>query len=340
MAVFDLKHIHALHSLTHLPILLMSSDYELIHSYGNLEYLSPYYQVIKEASMTLDADFSFLEGLLEESFLLFPISNYIICIGPFYSRKLEKSYQETLANQFLSQYPIRTLKDLLDYMAIVPTFSLAQIRSLLITIDAYFQTHFEQECQDKINQLQHHAQKITTDLHSLKHLNHELRDSYQLPDAFTYLNHIMELVKLGNSDLLKKEINHIPISQVSTTAISNLRAEKDLAIVYLSRLVELGFSENTHNTQSYDLAKQYLRMIEEATNPIDVFRIRAAAILSFSDSLNNKSISDKQQLYQCILSYVANHLYDKLKVSDIANHLYISDSHLRAIFKKYAGISL
>ncbi|MFX5005301.1 helix-turn-helix domain-containing protein, partial [Acinetobacter baumannii] len=35
-----------------------------------------------------------------------------------------------------------------------------------------------------------------------------------------------------------------------------------------------------------------------------------------------------------------NHLYSKLKVSDIANYLYISDSHLRSVFKKYSDISL
>ncbi|MHC5879659.1 AraC family transcriptional regulator, partial [Streptococcus pyogenes] len=80
----------------------------------------------------------------------------------------------------------------------------------------------------------------------------------------------------------------------------------------------------------------YITLNEEASNLIEVLQIRYAAILSFSESLTNKSISDKRQMYSSVLHYVDNHLYSKLKVSDIANHLYVSESHLRAVFKKYS----
>ncbi|MDV5972367.1 HTH-type transcriptional activator Btr [Streptococcus canis] len=341
MATFDFKYVQTLHNLSQLPISVMSLDKELIQVYGNEDYLLPYHQILKRLVIPHDAeDISFYEGLFEESFLIFPIRQQIVVIGPFYPYSLDKAYHEKLADQFLELFSEHTKEELITYMGLVPCFPIANMRSLLITIDAFFNTHFEITCQQVINQLSEHSKQIVADPKLIHQLKHENKPTFQLPTMLEHLNNIISLVRLGNPQLLKQEINRIPLSTVTSSSIPALRAEKNLSVIYFTRLLELSFEENTDVAKNYTLVKHYMALNEEARDLIDVLRIRCAAIISFSESIVNKSISDKRQMYNSVLHYVDSHLYSKLKVSDIASHLYVSESHLRSVFKKYSDISL
>lgn len=341
MVRFDLKHVQTLHSLSQLPISVMSQDKTLIQVYGNDDYLLCYYQFLKHLAIPQAAqDVIFYEGLFEESFMIFPLCHYIIAIGPFYPYSLNKDYQEQLANNFLKHSSHRSKEELLSYMALVPHFPINNVRNLLIAIDAFFDTQFETTCQQTIHQLLQHSKQMTADpdiIHRLKHIS---KASSQLPPVLEHLNHIMDLVKLGNPQLLKQEINRIPLSSITSSSISALRAEKNLTVIYLTRLLEFSFVENTDVAKHYSLVKYYMALNEEASDLLKVLRIRCAAIIHFSESLTNKSISDKRQMYNSVLHYVDSHLYSKLKVSDIAKRLYVSESHLRSVFKKYSYVSL
>lgn len=341
MVRFDLKYVQTLHSLSQLPILVMSQDKALIQVYGNEDYLVRYYHFLKYLIIPQEADdITFYDGFFEESFLIFPVCQYIIAIGPFYPFSLDKKYQEQLANKFLERFSHRSKEDLLSYMALIPHFPSANIRNLFVAIDAFFGTQFESLCQQAINQLLQHSKHITIDSDILHFLRHSHKASSQLPPALEYLNHIMDLVKLGNPQLLRQEINRIPPSSITSSSVSVLRAEKNLSVIYFTKLLELSFRENTDVTKIYSLVKYFMALNEEAQDIIKVLRIRCAAIIKFSESLTNKSISNKRQIYNSILHYVANHLYSKLKVSDIARHLYVSESYIRTVFKKYSDISL
>lgn len=81
-------------------------------------------------------------------------------------------------------------------------------------------------CQQSINDLLEEAQLIWEDPHIIANLELENTPSFHVPTVLNYLNHIIDLVKLGNTELLKKEINCIPASDVISSSISALRAEK------------------------------------------------------------------------------------------------------------------
>ncbi|WP_159591256.1 helix-turn-helix domain-containing protein [Streptococcus halichoeri] len=301
---FDLKFIHSLHALSQLPILVFSADKELIQAYGNKDYLTPYSQLLAQIKLTTDSEITFYEGLLEEIFLIFQVDKYFISIGPFYSHILDDSYREELANRFLKNYTFRDKKELINYMALVPTFCLHKIRNLLITIDSFFQTNFEANYCESINLLLQEIKPILPSLspETIRELKLENSPSSQLPDTLKHLHKVLKLVELGNIEVLK--------------------------------------SENTDVSEKFHSYKQFIKMTEEASNIITVLRIRTTAIITFTELLSNKSISNKEQLYNSILYYVDNHLYSKIRISDIANHFYVSNSHLRSVFKLYSDISL
>ncbi|MCL6222388.1 YSIRK-targeted surface antigen transcriptional regulator [Streptococcus dysgalactiae] len=341
MVTFDLKHVQTLHTLSQLPISVMSQDKELIQLYGNKDYLLPYHQFLKRLTISCEEnDICCYEGLFEESFLIFAIRQQIIAIGPFYPYALDLDYHNKLADNFLKRFSERSKEDILAYLALVPCFPLVNMRSLFVALDAFFHTQFEDKHRQIIEQLLKQSERIVAAPEVIGQLKHDNRPSFQLPTVLDHLNQIISLVKLGNPQLLKQEINRIPLSSITSSSISALRAEKNLSVIYFTKLLELSFVENTDVPKHYRLVKRYITLNEEASNLIEVLQIRYAAILSFSESLTNKSISDKRQMYSSVLHYVDNHLYSKLKVSDIANHLYVSESHLRAVFKKYSEISL
>lgn len=341
VVTFDFKYVQTLNSLSQLPILVMSQDKALIQVYGNEEYLVPYYDFLKLLTISREAnDITFYDGLFEESFLIFPVCQYIVAIGPFYPYLLDKEYQEQLASNFLENFSRYTKEELLTYMSLVPCFPIANISNLFVAIDAFFDTQFEARCQQVINQLFQHSKRIAADPDIIHRLKHTRKAPRAFPPVLDHLKHVMNLVKLGNLQLLKQEIYRIPLSSVTSSSVPALRAEKNLSVIYFTKLLELSFEENTDVATNYTLVKHYMSLNEKAQDLIEVLRIRCAAIVSFSESLSNKSISDKRQMYSSVLHYVDNHLYSKLKVSDIANHLYVSESHLRAVFKKYSEISL
>lgn len=340
MVSFHLKHIQALHNLSQLPVLVLSQNLELLQAYDDEERRFPYYELIKTLDIPSNTELTCYEGTLEESSLMFPIGDKFIFIGPFYTSFFQDSYKEELADSFLKRYPDKSKKELVGYISTIPHFPASHIRSLLIAVDAFFDTSFEMSCQQSINDLLEEAQLIWEDPHIIANLELENTPSFHVPTVLNYLNHIIDLVKLGNTELLKKEINCIPASDVISSSISALRAEKNLSMVYFTKLLELSFTENTDVAKNYERIKHFMNLTEKAPDILKVLQIRAAAIISLSESLINKSVSDKQQIYNSILYYVDKHLYSKLKVSDIAKHLYISESHLRAVFKMYSSISL
>ncbi|WOK57115.1 YSIRK-targeted surface antigen transcriptional regulator [Streptococcus equi subsp. zooepidemicus] len=333
MVSFHLKHIQALHNLSQLPVLVLSQNLELLQAYDDEERRFPYYELIKTLDIPSNTELSCYEGMLEEASLIFPIGDKFIFIGPFYTSSFQDCYKEELADSFLKHSPDTSKQELIDYISTIPHFPASHIRSLLITVDAFFDTNFEMDCQRFINHLLEEPQIIAN-------LELENTPSFHVPTVLNYLNHIIDLVKLGNTELLKKEINCIPASDVISSSISALRAEKNLSMIYFTKLLELSFTENTDVAKNYERIKHFMNLTEKAPDLLKVLQIRAAAIISLSESLTNKSVSDKQQIYNSILYYVDKHLYSKLKVSDIAKHLYISESHLRAVFKMYSSISL
>ncbi|MDE7497946.1 AraC family transcriptional regulator, partial [Streptococcus agalactiae] len=120
---------------------------------------------------------------------------------------------------------------ILSYIKLVPCFPTTSIRSLLVSIDAFFQTQFEASCQQVINHLLEESEQIVADPDIVLHLKHTKKNSFQLPTVLNHLNHIIDLVKLGNTQLLKQEINRLPSSSVTSSSIPALRAEKNLTVV-------------------------------------------------------------------------------------------------------------
>ena len=157
-----------------------------------------------------------------------------MAIGPFYPYSPDINRQEQLSSRFLEQFSHRNKKEILSYIKLVPCFPTTSIRSLLVSIDAFFQTQFEASCQQVINHLLEESEQIVADPDIVLHLKHTKKNSFQLPTVLNHLNHIIDLVKLGNTQLLKQEINRLPSSSVTSSSIPALRAEKNLTVVYLT----------------------------------------------------------------------------------------------------------
>lgn len=268
VVIFDFKYVQTLNSLSQLPILVMSQDKALIQVYGNEEYLVPYYDFLKRLTISREAnDITFYDGLFEESFLIFPVCQYIVAVGPFYPYLLDKEYQEQLASNFLENFSRYTKEELLTYMSLVPCFPTANISNLFVAIDALFDTQFEARCQQVINQLFQHSKRIAADPDIIHRLKHTRKASSAFPPVLDHLKHVMNLVKLGNPQLLKKEIYRIPLSSVTSSSVPALRAEKNLSVIYFTKLLELSFEENTDVATNYTLVKHYMAYGLERKSP-------------------------------------------------------------------------
>lgn len=114
MVTFDFKHVQTLHTISQLPISVMSRDKELVQLYGNEDYLLPYYQFLKHLAIPYNQDITVYEGLFEESFLIFPVCQYLIAIGPFYPYSPDINRQEQLSSRFLEQFSHRSKKEILS----------------------------------------------------------------------------------------------------------------------------------------------------------------------------------------------------------------------------------
>ncbi len=133
-----------------------------------------------------------------------------------------------------------------------------------------------------------------------------------------------------------------PLSEYFKDKVFRLNNEQQSIIYslldFINRQVPL-----THNSNEYRKEDQLLRL--KNNSPVYLQRIVTflySLLLSLGESGNISHISTVSDalVFQQAVQYMTEHIYGHPTVAEIAKHCFLSESGLKRLFTKYAGISI
>lgn len=264
-------------------------------------------------------------GKFNEIFLVFPLQDVFISIGPVFNGQ---GIDENIVKTSTSSEK--------KYLKQLPVFSSSDFRDLLVIIDNLFSLHLEEYYMKYIQNL------IKYQKQQLKSYNHPLQKealkSYTTP--FYLEHHLMEIMAKGDTDLLTELVQQTPLGILPIPETNDIRNEKNYCIILLEKISWFSIQMGVDIIKCLSVRNYYINEIEKQKQVMDVLTIRDSAIVYFTELLHGVSISSYSLFVRRIIQYIYVHIYDQLLLSDVAKHFFVSNSQLRRCFKNEVGISI
>jgi len=149
---------------------------------------------------------------------------------------------------------------------------------------------------------------------------------------------ICEIIRNGRTDKLAEGMRFAEKGVPGTIHPDPLRNAKDLGIITITILARPAIQGGLSDELAYAMSDAYMQEIEACADQKDVYAIcyRAASEYTSEVAKLKKTSRYSSRMIQCI-EYIQKHLHEKLSLSDISEHLRISQKQLTTTFKKQAG---
>lgn len=151
------------------------------------------------------------------------------------------------------------------------------------------------------------------------------------------------MVSDGDVEGLLKKIDYEKVDAenrgtLSKDRIKNLRYHIIVTIVMISRhCIEKGMDEG----ESYALSDSYIRKLDVANNETDLLKLHKESIFDYAKRM--KALQKKEiNSIHCIkaMDYIRNHLYEKISLKDIADHVKLERTYFSKHFKKEMQVNI
>lgn len=332
----DLKKIKAFHVATKLPIQLFDKNFNKIKSYySGISMVIPY-TLPKWRQKDIPIQFDY--GLLKETFLSLLYKENIIVIGPWLTKTvIDQEITALMRTINAVETSELTHNEYRKFYDALPIYSSGNIRDILILLGFLFNINLE-EIYSKIlhenvykNQLQiQNRQKTCLD----KALFQEERY------FFNYESRILNLIAKGDLALLKKGLANIGKSASLKTIGDSVRTEKNYTIMMMEKIASFAIASGKDILKMINMRNFYIQKIEEKKSLVDVLVVRDSAIIHFTKEMHEIVQSAYSPTVLSVIQIINLMIYDTIRVNEIAERVYLSESRLRKIFKEETGISM
>lgn len=259
-------------------------------------------------------------GNFQEIWLVFPLEDCFVSIGPIHH----------LQKQNILKIVDKSEK---HYVQNIPVYSSDHLRNLLAIIDNLFslnlENYYTRFLQGKI---------INNKIHFEKPLTKETLDSYK--KNFCLEHRLMKLMSTGDPYALQQLVQEIPLGILPIPNTSSIREEKNYCILLMEKLSWFVIQMGGDVMDSLALRNFYVKEIEGQETLLDILTTRDSAIIHFTESLQEIHVKSYSTFIHQVIQYIGFHIYDATILSDIENHFYVSNTHLRRRFKKEVGITI
>ncbi|MDN4525810.1 helix-turn-helix domain-containing protein [Fictibacillus fluitans] len=121
---------------------------------------------------------------------------------------------------------------------------------------------------------------------------------------------------------------------------SHIRSQKNLAIVGITLATRYAVDGGLYPEIAYTLSDKYIQNIEELTDVNEVWTLVDQAHYSFADRVDQLKRQTYSKPVITCQNYIFSHIYDELKVAELANMLKLHPNYLSLLFKKETGMSI
>ena len=152
------------------------------------------------------------------------------------------------------------------------------------------------------------------------------------------------LIKEGKSDDLTVLLNQGPLFFSDRVGLlsknDTLRHYKNSSIVCIALATRAAVSGGVYTEEAYNLSDFYIQSLEDCTSTSSADVLVKKALLDFTQLVTHQQHTNLSPHVMHAKYYIKNHLYEVLKIKDVADHLNLTPNYLSACFKKETGDSL
>lgn len=322
--------IKSLHICLRLPIIVFDENLEIIEEYRSNRttvLFSDYENILHDALGSHEL-FNFISGELNDMFLLYNFENFHILFGPFKCNHIDK----TFFNKDMKKLKInpRDQNLLYEYLEELPLFSTSELRDILIMVHYFFSGEIKDLMADKVH---FDAKKYATEItdQRIEYLVSQNFDSNMY--LYLYEHKILDYVRDGDVNKLRDMVFKLSNGVVPAVTGDTLRSEKNYSIVVFEKLSQTGIELGMDIITAYSSRDLFIKKTELSTTLDEILQVRDAAIVYYTNEVNEVSSKHLSPLTTSIIQYINTNMYRPLKVKELAHQFNISESKLRSLFK-------
>lgn len=161
--------------------------------------------------------------------------------------------------------------------------------------------------------------------------------------AFKFESELIQAVRHGDLNILVSMYDdYTQVNPEIYDITDPVRNVKDLSIIFLAynthAAIEGGLSPET----AYQLRRQYLRMIEQSQNNLELSAINTTSFEDFVTRVHNTRFADSlcsPEILHC-QEYIRLHIEESLNLTKLAGHFHYTAYYFSRKFKQECGVSI
>lgn len=169
--------------------------------------------------------------------------------------------------------------------------------------------------------------------------NH-VQDMQHLQERYHQEDELLTAVSHGNADRALEALKRISPTQFEPRNANMLRDSKNLMLTFNTLLRRTAYEAGVHPFYIDTFSRNYAILIEQSTNPDEIWDIAPYLIRSYCDLVEKRSMSSYSEPVRHILVTVDASLDGDLSLRRFANELFLNTSYLSTLFKKEIGMTL
>lgn len=262
----------------------------------------------------------------------------IILIGPTLSSEIDEKSISSLIKEF--NISVKYKKNLVNYynhVVILDINTFADIGLLL-----YHSIYHEKL---DVLDLQNNSQ-IFININSKNKNAFDISESKKRRDSVFhhspgYERELLECIKQGNIDKLNNFLKSTTVDgELGIHSKNPLRNQKNLFISFASLVSHAAFEGGLDWELALTLSDFYIRTVEESTTIVDISNLFVKMFLDYTERVHKVKVGNHSTSVIKCQNFIFEHLYEKISLSEIAEHISINPSYLSHLFKKEVGKSI
>ena len=328
--------IKSIHTISKLPIHVFNENFVLKTLYvSDHIYTLPYdFKSYFDKCRQKNVPYLF-SGMLDEFFLRFTYKKTILILGPFITNSLSKQTIEKKIEIVTKDENLKTY--LSRYLDLLPIFSLNNVRDILVLLDFVFNGNASHLYSEGLNH-QIHLNKINFSRNILSNYNKHSFNAEK--DLYYFEMELLNLVNKGDLKELKKSLSKISNIIIPNMSEDPVCAEKIYTIILLEKISSQSVQLGHDITDIYRLRDFYIKQLDNKTNLMDILYVRETAIIHFTKKTHDLLEGNYSPMVKSIIQFIGLNIYNSIKISDITDNFFVTESTIRSKFKKETGLSV
>ena len=170
----------------------------------------------------------------------------------------------------------------------------------------------------------------------------DITDTERINHTFQEEQKMLEMVKAGNVEAAVEYVKNNPdLGSVELTDYYQRKNEEYLSVVIVALLCRAVMETGVAPEESFQVSDFFLKRIGSAPDIESIITIRKEAVVEYTRLVRTHKELGKGGIYveQC-KQYIARNIFNKIRVSDIAQYLNLNPIYMERVFKRSEGITI